>query len=86
MKENSKRTIVLLIRVWIPLSSECILKPLPSECILKPRGKAEEEKSKMTIYASGELRLLQIVLELDIGQCASENVRPPKRVDFEIPH
>ena len=32
---------------------------------------------KWTISASGELRLLQIVLELDTGPCASEDAGPP---------
>ena len=34
--------------------------------------------SKWTVYASGELRLLQMVLELDIGRFASKDNRPHK--------
>ena len=32
--------------------------------------------SKCTISASGELGLLQMVLELDIGRCANEDANP----------
>ena len=35
---------------------------------------------------SGGLKLLQMVLESDIGRCASEDAGPPRGVDYEIPH
>ena len=41
---------------------------------------------KWTLHASGGLGLLQIVSEPDIEHSASENVGPPCRVDYEIPH
>ena len=44
------------------------------------------DEPKWTISASGGLERLQIVSELDTGQCASEDVGWPRRVDFEIPH
>ena len=43
-------------------------------------------ESKRTIFASGGFRLLQMVLELDTGQCVSENVRPLMEVDCEVSH
>ena len=42
--------------------------------------------SKWTIFASGELELLQMVLEPNTGQCASEDAGPLRGVDCEIPH
>ena len=42
--------------------------------------------SKWTIFASGGFRLLQMVLEPDIGRCAREDVGLPRGVDCEIPH
>ena len=41
-------------------------------------------KSKRTISASGGLGLLQIVLEPDTEQCASEDAEPPSEIDCEI--
>ena len=41
---------------------------------------------KSTIFASGELELLQMVSELDTGRCASGDAGPPRGVDCEIPH
>ena len=41
---------------------------------------------KWTIYASGGLELLQMVLEPDTGWCGSEDVGPLKGVDCEISH
>ena len=35
-------------------------------------------RPKWTISASGELELLQMVSELDTGQCASEDAGPPR--------
>ena len=49
------------IRVWKPLTSRRILKTL--------RG-----SPKRTISASGELELLQMVLELDTGRCAIQGL------------
>ena len=43
-------------------------------------------EAKWTISASSGLELLQMVSELDIGQCASEDVGLPREVDCEIPH
>ena len=40
---------------------------------------------KQIISTSGRFGLLQKVLEPDTRQCASEDVRPPKGVDYEIP-
>ena len=42
--------------------------------------------SKRTIFASGGLGLLQMVLVLDKGQWASKDAGPPKGVDCKIPH
>ena len=36
------------------------------------KGKPERESSKRTISVGGGLELLQMVLELDTGQCAGE--------------
>ena len=41
---------------------------------------------KRTISASGRLALLQIISEPDTRQCASEDVRPLKGVNCEVPH
>ena len=59
-------------------------KSLPSRCVYE--GKLERESPKRTIYVSGGLGLLQMVLELDIGRCASEDAGVPRGVDYEIPH
>ena len=49
-------------------------------------GKPERESPKRTISASGGFGLLQMILELDIGQCVNEDVGPPRGLDCEIPH
>ena len=49
-------------------------------------GKLEMENRKRTIFVSGGLGLLQMVSEPDIWQCASEEARPRRGVDCEIPH
>ena len=41
---------------------------------------------KWTISTSGGLGLLQMVLELDTGRCASEDTVLSRGVDCEIPH
>ena len=41
-------------------------------------GKPGREIPKKTISASSGLRLLQMVLEPDIGQCVSEEDGPPR--------
>ena len=41
---------------------------------------------KGTISACGGLGRLQMVLELETGWCANEDVGFPKEVDSEIPH
>ena len=41
-------------------------------------GKLERESPKRTISTSGELGLLQMVLEPGIGQCTNEKVEPQK--------
>ena len=41
---------------------------------------------KRTIFVSGELELLQMVLEPYTGRCASKDVETSKGVDCEIPH
>ena len=46
---------------------------------------AIRNEPKRIISASGELGLLQMILELDTERCASEDARSPKRVDCEIP-
>ena len=43
-------------------------------------------KLKVTIFACGGLRLLQMVSKLDTRQCASENAGAQRGVDCEIPH
>ena len=43
-------------------------------------------EAKRTIFTSGELGLLQMVLELVIGRCANGDAGPPRGVDFEILH
>ena len=45
-------------------------------CFENLEGKPERESSKRIIFASGGLGLLQMVLELDTGQCASEDTGP----------
>ena len=42
-------------------------------------GKSERESTKRTIFASGGLGWLQMVLELDTGRCASEEAKPRRR-------
>ena len=39
-------------------------------------GKPEKENLKKTIFASGGLELLQMVLEPDTGRCVSEEAKP----------
>ena len=41
---------------------------------------------KQTISASGEVGLLQMVLESDTRRCANENADLPRGMDCEIPH
>ena len=41
---------------------------------------------KWTMFASGGLGLLQMVLESDTERCVSEDVGPLRRVDCEILH
>ena len=41
---------------------------------------------KWTLSTNGGLELLQMVLELDVGWCATEDAGPLRRVDCEIPH
>ena len=41
---------------------------------------------KRTVSTSDGLRLLQIISESDIERCASEDVGPPRGVDYDIPH
>ena len=43
-------------------------------------------ESKRTISTNGGLELLQMISELIIEQCASENVRLPRGVDCKISH
>ena len=43
------------------------------------------ESLKRTISPSGDLGLLQMVLELNIGQCASEDTEPRRGMNCEIP-
>ena len=45
------------------------------------KGKTERESPKMIIYANDELEPLQIVSELDTGQCVSEGAEPRRGVD-----
>ena len=45
------------------------------------KEKSEGESPRRTIYASGGLGLLQMVSELDIGRCASEEAEPRRGVD-----
>ena len=44
------------------------------------------ESANRTIYASGGLGLLQMILEPDTGQCASDDTGLPRGVDCEIPY
>ena len=62
---GGERNTLIFIRVWKPLPSRCVLKTL--------RG-----SPKRTIFASGRLGLLQMVLELDTGRCASEEALPQR--------
>ena len=43
-------------------------------------------RPKRTISTSGGLGQLQMVSELDTGQCASEEARPLRGVSCKIPH
>ena len=47
--------------------------------------KSGRENPKRTISANGRLGL-QILSELDIGQCASINAGNPRGMNCEIPH
>ena len=40
------------------------------------KGKLESENLKMTIFTSSGIESLQMISELEIGQCASEKVDP----------
>ena len=42
------------------------------------RFKTLRESPKRTISVNGGLELLQMVLDPDTGQCASEDARPPR--------
>jgi len=44
-------------------------------------GKPERESSKRTISTSGELELLQIVLEQNTGRCVSKEAESQRGVD-----
>ena len=48
--------------------------------------KPERKSPKRTVSAGDKLVLLQIVLEPNTRQCASEDVEPQRRVACEIPH
>ena len=48
--------------------------------------KPERKIPKRTISTSGGLGLLQMVSKPDIGRCASEDARPRRGVNCEIPH
>ena len=48
--------------------------------------KPRRENTKRTIFATCGIRLLQMILEPDIGRCASKDVGSPRRVDCETPH
>ena len=62
-------------------------KPLPNKSVLKSlRLTAIHNGPKQRISTSGGFELLQIVLELDTGQCAREEAGSPREVDCEIPH
>ena len=50
------------------------------------RLRAIYNRPKCTISVKSGFELLQMVLELDIERCASEDVGPPKGVDCEILH
>ena len=66
-----------LIWVW---------KHLPNRRVLENREMtAIRNGPKQTISTSGELGLLQMVSELGIERCASEDVGSPRGVDCEIP-
>ena len=52
-------------------------KPFPRRHVFKTL----RESPKRTISASGELRLLQMVLEPNTGQCTSEEVESRRGVD-----
>ena len=41
---------------------------------------------KRTMFASGEVGLLQMVSELDTERCGNEDAGLPRRVDCEILH
>ena len=47
---------------------------------------AIRNRSKQTISVSGGLKTLQMESELGTERCASEDVGPPRGVDYEIPH
>ena len=47
-------------------------------CFKNHAGKSKRKSPKRTIFASGGLGPLQMVLEPDIGRCASEDVEPPR--------
>ena len=61
-------------------------KPLPQTCFKNLERKSKRENLERTISASGELRLLQMVLELDTVWCANEDAGSRRVVDCEIPH
>ena len=50
------------------------------------RLKAIRNGPRRTIFISGGLGLLQMVLELDTGWCVSEDTGLLREVDGEIPH
>ena len=63
------------MRVWKPLSSRRVLKSL--------RISSKRKGKKRTIFTSGGLGLLQMVLESDIGRCANEDGEARRGVDTE---
>ena len=59
---------IFFIRVWKSLLNRCVFKNL--------EGKPKRGSTNGTISASGGLKLLQMVAEPNIGQCASEETEP----------
>ena len=55
-------------------------------CFKTVRLTAIHNRPKQTISASGRLELLQMVLEIDTGWCASEDVEFPRVVGWENSH
>jgi len=55
-------------------------------CFKNLEEKPERESSKRTISASGELGLLQMVLEPNTGRCVSKEAESQRGVDWRVPH